>query len=154
MNDDSRPYIQALEQRIGISLSFDDSGAAFLHDGELGLLLQAGPGDEFLMHAEIGRPAPEALDPVLTELLAGNYFMLKTGGGALSFNPESGMAAINFRLSLDGLSPEAFADGVMEAAETAGYWKNRLSEANARQEHAGTNLQKPVYDVTRDFLQV
>ena len=133
----SLAYIEALNRATGLELSLSASGAAELVLDGRGVLLQwLEERQMFVVYIELAPLSGWRDHEVLRQLMAANFLLLESGGGALSYDTAANMVGINYALPVYGLSPEDFVkklDAMMLMAET---WRERLNRMAAEQERA------------------
>jgi hypothetical protein len=64
------------------------------------------------------------------DMLQGNVFFAGTGGSALGLDLRQGMATLNLRVPLPGLTPENFRDRLELFLGTVEFWRERLTSAS------------------------
>ena len=141
-------FVAQINALAGLALSADSDGAvAFIYRDRNVLLRFVEEQDACLVFTEIGRLEPAALPGALVDLLEANHLLSDTQGGALSFQRQTGMAALNFLLPCSGPNAaEDFINRLNRALSASDEWTARIEAINARAietvESAIRNLQE------------
>jgi hypothetical protein len=64
------------------------------------------------------------------DMLQGNVFFTGTGGSTLGLDRRQGLATLNLRIFLPGLTPESFRDRLELFLGTVEFWRERLTGAS------------------------
>lgn len=131
------PYMEILNRETGLDAALSASGAAAFQLEGRGLLLQwQEVGQAFVVYVEIGPLAGWRDGEVCRQLLAANFLLVQTEGGALSYNEAANMVGLNYLIPVYGLAPEEFVGKLNAVINLADQWKNTLAELCAAQERA------------------
>src|SRR5699024_5499564 len=79
-------------------------------------------------------------------LLASNFLLADTQGGALSYNDATGMVGLNFPIPVYGLDTGDFLKAVNNVILFSETWKTRLDAMNKEQEELTEKAQQAVLD--------
>ena len=91
------PYIEALGKETGMDITLSASGAAALSLGGRNLLIQwIEATHSFIVYVEVGALGGWRNGEICRLLLASNFLLADTQGGALSYNDATGMVGLNF----------------------------------------------------------
>ena len=126
--ENAQKILDYIGDRAGVeNLEFDGAGRAILERGGKTFIFLAREDDPILV-ALIYLGQPDLKDSsLLADILAGNHFGVKTGGGSLSIDEETGHLCLYHHLDLPCENPadaEAFLGGLLGAA---GYWQGVLA---------------------------
>lgn len=128
-------YMEALSNRIGEKVALSDGQAALALDGRGFLLRWDETAQRFMVHVELGPLAGWQDGGVCKLLLAANFLMLETDGGALSYNPASNMVGLNHPVETYGMDPQGFLDVINRILALAEGWRERLARMGQEKEH-------------------
>ena len=103
------PYIEALGKETGMDITLSASGAAALSLGGRNLLIQwIEATHSFIVYVEVGALGGWRNGEICRLLLASNFLLADTQGGALSYNDATGMVGLNFPIPAYGLDTGDF----------------------------------------------
>ena len=127
------PYIEALGKETGMDITLSASGAAALSLGGRNLLIQwIEATHSFIVYVEVGALGGWRNGEICRLLLASNFLLADTQGGALSYNDATGMVGLNFPIN-----------NIVLFSET---WKARLDAMNKEQEALTEQAQQAVLE--------
>ena len=122
-------YIDALNRELGTQFALSESGAlTFDLDGRAALMQWSEARQGFLIYVEIGGLLGWRDAEVMKHLLAANFLFMASDGGALSLDPATSRAGLNFFLPIYGLDPEAFVKRLDAALLAADRWAEKLAQ--------------------------
>ena len=129
------PYIEALSKETGIDIALSASGSATLSLEGRNLLIQwIEATHSFVVYIEIGTLGGWRNGEICRLLLASNFLLADTQGGALSYNDATGMIGLNFPIPIYGLDTGDFLNAVNNIVLFSEVWKARLDAMNKEQE--------------------
>ncbi len=139
------PYIEALSKETGMDITLSASGAAALSLGGRNLLIQwIEATHSFIIYVEVGALGGWRNGEICRLLLASNFLLADTQGGALSYNDATGMVGLNFPIPAYGLDTGDFLKTVNNIVLFSETWKARLDAMNKEQESPyGTGAASP-----------
>lgn len=145
------PYMEILNRETGLDAALSATGAAAFQLEGRGLLLQWQEATQaFVVYVEIGSLAGWRDGEVCRQLLAANFLLVQTEGGALSYNEAANRVGLNYLIPVYGLTPGAFMEKLNAVINLADQWKNTLAELCAAQERAVTREQDAEARLTDD----
>ena len=128
-------YIEALSKETGMDITLSASGAAALSLGGRNLLIQwIEATHSFIVYVEVGALGGWRNGEICRLLLASNFLLADTQGGALSYNDATGMVGLNFPIPAYGLDTGDFLKTVNNIVLFSETWKARLDAMNKEQE--------------------
>ncbi len=129
------PYIEALGKETGTDITLSASGAAALSlDGRNLLFQWIEATHSFVVYIEIGALGGWRNGEICRLLLASNFLLSDTMGGAFSYNDATGMVGLNFPIPVYGLDTGDFLNAVNNIILFSETWKIRLEAMNKEQE--------------------
>ena len=129
------PYIEASGKETGMDITLSASGAAALSLGGRNLLIQwIEATHSFIVYVEVGALGGWRNGEICRLLLASNFLLADTQGGALSYNDATGMVGLNFPIPAYGLDTGDFLKTVNNIVLFSETWKARLDAMNKEQE--------------------
>lgn len=129
------PYIEALSKETGIDIALSASGSATLSLEGRNLLIQwIEATHSFVVYIEIGALGGWRNGEICRLLLASNFLLADTQGGALSYNDATAMVGLNFPIPVYGLDTGDFLNAVNNIVLFSEAWKARLDAMNKEQE--------------------
>lgn len=129
------PYIEALSKETGIDITLSASGSATLSLEGRNLLIQwIESTHSFVVYIEVGALGGWRNGEICRLLLASNFLLVDTQGGALSYNDATGMVGLNFLIPIYGLDTGDFLKAVNNIILFSDTWKTRLDAMNKEQE--------------------
>ena len=133
--DQNSSFIDALGRELGIDIQLSPTGAAhFVIDGH-GLLIQwTESRHAFVVYAEVGRLSGWRDGEVVKELMAANFLLLGSLGGAFSLDLSRSMVGLCYQISVYGMTPEDFVKAIDGIVTQAGEWRGTLARMSAEQE--------------------
>ena len=133
--DQHSSFIDALGRELGIDIELSPTGAAhFVIDG-YGLLIQwTESRHAFVVYAEVGRLSGWRDGEVVKELMAANFLLLGSLGGALSLDLSKSMVGLSYQIPVYGMTPEDFVKAIDGIVTQAGEWRGTLARMSAEQE--------------------
>lgn len=133
--DQYSSFIDALGRELGIDIQLSPTGAAhFVIDG-YGLLIQwTESRHAFVVYAEVGRLSGWRDGEVVKELMAANFLLLGSLGGALSLDLSKNMVGLCYQIPVYGMTPEDFVKAIDGIVTQAGEWRGTLARMSAEQE--------------------
>ena len=141
------PYIEALSKETGMDITLSASGAATLSLGGRNLLIQwIEATNSFIVYVEVGALGGWRNGEICRLLLASNFLLADTQGGALSYNDATGMVGLNFPIPIYGLDTGDFLKAVNNVILFSETWKTRLDAMNKEQEELTEKAQQAVLD--------
>ena len=141
------PYIEALSKETGMDITLSASGAATLSLGGRNLLIQwIEATNSFIVYVEVGALGGWRNGEICRLLLASNFLLADTQGGALSYNDATGMVGLNFPIPAYGLDTGDFLKAVNNVILFSETWKTRLDAMNKEQEELTEKAQQAVLD--------
>ena len=141
------PYIEALSKETGMDITLSASGAATLSLGGRNLLIQwIEATNSFIVYVEVGALGGWRNGEICRLLLASNFLLADTQGGALSYNDATGMVGLNFPIPVYGLDTGDFLKAVNNVILFSETWKTRLDAMNKEQEELTEKAQQAVLD--------
>ena len=141
------PYIEALSKETGMDITLSASGAATLLLEGRNLLNQwIEATNSFIVYVEVGALGGWRNGEICRLLLASNFLLADTQGGALSYNDATGMVGLNFPIPVYGLDTGDFLKAVNNVILFSETWKTRLDAMNKEQEELTEKAQQAVLD--------
>ena len=141
------PYIEALGKETGVDITLSASGAAALSLGGRNLLIQwIEATHSFIVYVEVGALGGWRNGEICRLLLASNFLLVDTQGGALSYNDATGMVGLNFPIPTYGLDTGDFLKTVNNIVLFSETWKARLDAMNKEQEALTEQAQQAVLE--------
>ena len=141
------PYIEALGKETGMDITLSASGAAALSLGGRNLLIQwIEATHSFIVYVEVGALGGWRNGEICRLLLASNFLLADTQGGALSYNDATGMVGLNFPIPTYGLDTGDFLKTVNNIVLFSETWKARLDAMNKEQEALTEQAQQAVLE--------
>ena len=129
------PYIEALSKETGMDITLSASGSATLSLEGRNLLIQwIEATHSFVIYIEVGALGGWRNGEICRLLLASNFLLADTQGGALSYNDATDMIGLNFPIPVYGLETEDFLKAVDNIVLFSETWKARLDALNKEQE--------------------
>ena len=129
------PYIEALGKETGMDITLSASGAAALSLGGRNLLIQwIEATHSFIVYVEVGALGGWRNGEICRLLLASNFLLADTQGGALSYNDANGLDTGDFLKTVNN---------IVLFSET---WKARLDAMNKEQEALTEQAQQAVLE--------
>lgn len=128
-------FIDALGRELGMDIQLSPTGAAhFVIDG-YGLLIQwTESRHAFVVYAEVGPLSGWRDGEVVKELMAANFLLLGSLGGALSLDLSKSMVGLSYQIPVYGMTPEDFVKAIDGIVTQAGEWRGTLARMSAEQE--------------------
>lgn len=133
--DQYSSFIDAFGRELGIDIQLSPTGAAhFVIDGH-GLLIQwTESRHAFVVYAEVGRLSGWRDGEVVKELMAANFLLLGSLGGAFSLDLSRSMVGLCYQIPVYGMTPEDFVKAIDGIVIQAGEWRGTLARMSAEQE--------------------
>lgn len=133
--DQYSSFIDALGRELGIDIQLSPTGAAhFVIDG-YGLLIQwTESRHAFVVYAEVGPLSGWRDGKVVKQLMAANFLLLGSLGGALSLDLSKSMVGLSYQIPVYGMTPEDFVKAIDGIVTQAGKWRGTLARMSAEQE--------------------
>lgn len=133
--DQYSSFIDALGRKLGIDIQLSPTGAAYFVIDGYGLLIQwTESRHAFVVYAEVGRLSGWRDGEVVKELMAANFLLLGSRGGALSLDLSGSMVGLNFQIPVYGMTPEDFVKAIDGIVTQAGEWRGTLARMSAEKE--------------------
>ena len=138
------PYIEALGKETGMDITLSISGAAALSIEGRNLLIQwIEATHSFIVYVEVGALGGWRNGEICRLLLASNFLLADTQGGALSYNDATGMVGLNFPIPAYGLDTGDFLKTVNNIVL---FSETRLDAMNKEQEALTEQAQQAVLE--------
>lgn len=133
--DQYSSFIDVLGRELGMDIQLSPTGAAhFVIDG-YGLLIQwTESRHAFVVYAEVGPLSGWRDGEVVKELMAANFLLLGSLGGALSLDLSKSMVGLSYQIPVYGMTPEDFVKAIDGIVTQAGEWRGTLARMSAEQE--------------------
>ena len=120
--------IRSLSPHLGTEIAVEGGTAASVDLGDFPLLIQLLPEAEQTLLAVAVAETRGGGEPLLRELLRGNYLYRLTGGAALSLDESGEVVCLQAVKDMRALTPDNFPVLVENFVHVAEYWRKRCLE--------------------------
>ena len=125
---DLKEVADGLAAKFGIAdLAVEDGEVALEIDG-MPIMLADGKGTAIVITGFVGDPPAEGSEAFANMMLDGTIGLMDEKAAALARNPETGAFVLVERVALDGLTLDAFCEGLTGFVNTLETWRGLLED--------------------------
>ena len=125
---DLKEIADGLAAKFGIEKLAVEDGEVALEIDEMPILLAMGKDSAIVITGFVGDPPSEGGEAFANMLLEGTMNLMDEKSAALARNPETGAYALMQRIAHDGLTFDAFCEGLTGFVHTLETWRGLLED--------------------------